>query len=73
MAKRLFHTGSTLRPRTVGEKAAIAEALRARVWPLLAQGRCKPAIDSVFPLAAAAEAHRRIESSAHFGKIVLKV
>ncbi|MGD1014857.1 MAG: NAD(P)H-quinone oxidoreductase [Roseiarcus sp.] len=73
MAKRLFHTGSTLRPRTVGEKAAIAEALRARVWPLLAQGRCKPVIDSVFPLAAAAEAHRRIESSAHFGKIVLTV
>jgi NADPH2:quinone reductase len=73
MAKRLFHTGSTLRPRSVGEKAAIAEALRAKVWPLLAQGRCKPAIDSIFPLAAAAEAHRRIESSAHFGKIVLTV
>jgi NADPH2:quinone reductase len=71
MAKRLFHTGSTLRPRSIGEKAAIAEALRAKVWPLLAQGRCKPAIDSVFPLAEAAEAHRRMESSAHIGKIVL--
>jgi NADPH:quinone reductase len=71
MAKRLFHTGSTLRPRTVGEKAAIAEALRAKVWPLLAEGRCKPVIDSLFPLAEAAEAHRRIESSAHVGKIVL--
>jgi NADPH2:quinone reductase len=71
MAKRLFHTGSMLRPLSVGEKAAIAEALRAKVWPLLAEGRCKPVIDSVFPLAEAAEAHRRMESSAHIGKIVL--
>jgi NADPH2:quinone reductase len=71
MAKRLFHTGSALRPRSVGQKAAIAEALRAKVWPLLADGRCKPVIDSVFPLAEAAEAHRRMESSAHIGKIVL--
>ncbi|MGD1035743.1 MAG: NAD(P)H-quinone oxidoreductase [Roseiarcus sp.] len=71
MAKRLRHTGSTLRPRSVAEKAAIAEALRAKVWPLLAEGRCKPVIDSVFPLAEAAEAHRRMEASAHIGKIVL--
>jgi len=71
MGKRLFHTGSMLRPRSVGEKAAIAEALRAKVWPLLAEGRCKPVIDSVFPLAEAAEAHRRMEASAHIGKIVL--
>ena len=71
MAKRLFLTGSTLRPRSVAEKAAIASALEARVWPLLAQGRCKPVIDSTFALADAAKAHERMESSAHFGKIVL--
>ncbi len=73
MAKRLCHTGSTLRPRSVAEKAAIAEALHAKVWPLLAEGRCKPVVDSVFPLAEAAKAHRRMESSAHVGKIVLTV
>jgi NADPH2:quinone reductase len=71
MVKRLFFTGSTLRSRNVAEKAAIAEALRAKVWPLLAQGRCKPVIDSLFPLAEAAKAHQRMESSAHVGKIVL--
>ncbi|THD48188.1 MAG: NAD(P)H-quinone oxidoreductase [Bradyrhizobium sp.] len=71
MAKRLTHTGSTLRPRSVGEKAKIAEALRAKVWPLLAAGRCKPVIDSSFPLAEAAAAHRRIDDPAHVGKIVL--
>ncbi len=73
MAKRLFHTGSTLRPRSVAEKAVIADALYAKVWPLLAQGRCKPVVDSVFPLAEAARAHQRMESSAHVGKIVLTV
>ena len=49
MAKRLVHTGSTLRPRSPAEKAVIAEALRAKVWPLLEAGRCRPVIDSVFP------------------------
>jgi NADPH2:quinone reductase len=73
MMKRLIHTGSTLRPRSVAEKAAIAEALREKVWPLLAAGRCKPLIDSTYPLAEAAKAHARMESSAHVGKIVLKV
>ena len=73
MVKRLVHTGSTLRPRSVVEKAGIADALRAKVWPLLAAGRCKPVIDSTFPLAEAAGAHARMESSAHFGKIVLTV
>ena len=73
MAKRLVHTGSTLRPRGVDEKAAIAEALREKVWPLLAQGRCKPIVDSTFRLADAAKAHARMESSAHVGKIVLEV
>lgn len=71
MMKRLHHTGSTLRPRSPAEKAVIADALRARVWPLLAAGRCKPIIDSTFPLAEVVKAHARIESSAHIGKIVL--
>ena len=73
MAKRLIQTGSTLRPRSAAEKAAIADALHAKVWPLLAEGRCKPVIDSVFPLADAAKAHERIESSGHIGKIVLTI
>ena len=73
MMKRLTHTGSTLRPRTIPEKAAIAAELEAKVWPLLAQGRCKPVIHARFPLAQAAEAHRLMESNAHIGKIVLTV
>jgi len=73
MIKRLVHTGSTLRPRSAAEKAIIADALFARVWPLLSEGRCKPVIDSTFPLAEAGKAHARIESSAHIGKIVLTV
>ena len=71
MAKRLVHTGSMLRPRSVAEKAAIADALREKVWPLIEAGRCKPVIDSVFPLGEVAKAHQRLESSAHIGKIVL--
>lgn len=73
MMKRLTHTGSTLRPRTIAEKAAIARELEAKVWPLLAEGRCKPVIHARFPLAQAAEAHRLMESNAHIGKIVLTV
>lgn len=71
MLKRLTHTGSTLRPRTIAEKAEIAADLEAKVWPLLAAGRCKPVIHATFPLAQAAEAHRLMESSTHVGKIVL--
>jgi NADPH2:quinone reductase len=71
MAKRLIHTGSTLRPRPPAEKAVIAESLRAKVWPLIEAGRCKPVIDSVFPLADVSKAHERIESAEHVGKIVL--
>jgi NADPH2:quinone reductase len=71
MVKRLVHTGSTLRPRSAAEKAVIAEALEAHVWPLLAAGRCKPVIDSTYPFQEAAKAHARMESSAHIGKIVL--
>lgn len=73
MLKRLTHTGSTLRPRTVAEKAAIAAELQEKVWPLLEAGRCKPQINATFPLVEAAEAHRLMESSAHIGKIVLTV
>ena len=73
MAKRLTLTGSTLRSRSVAEKAAIAEALRQRVWPLLASGAIRPVVNAIFPLGEAAEAHRLMESSRHIGKIVLKV
>jgi NADPH2:quinone reductase len=73
MLKRLTHTGSTLRPRTIAEKAAIARELEEKVWPLLTEGRCKPVVHARFPLAQAAEAHRLMESNAHIGKIVLTV
>jgi len=71
MAKRLTLTGSTLRPRSIAEKGAIAAALRAEVWPLIEAGRVKPVIHATFPLAQAAEAHALMESSAHVGKIIL--
>jgi NADPH2:quinone reductase len=71
MLKRLHHTGSTLRSRSVADKAAIARAIEADVLPLLAAGRVKPVIDSTFPFRQAAAAHARMESSAHIGKIVL--
>jgi NADPH2:quinone reductase len=71
MMKRLVHTGSTLRPRSVEEKAVIAEHLREKVWPLMEAGRCKPILDSHFLLEDADKAHARMESSAHIGKIVL--
>jgi len=71
MAKRLIHTGSTLRPRTVAEKAAIARGIEEQVWPLVTAGRIKPVIDSTYPLAQASAAHARMESSQHIGKIVL--
>ena len=73
MMKRLVHTGSTLRPRSPAEKAVIAEHLREKVWPLMEAGRCRPLIDSTFALEEADKAHMRMESSAHIGKIVLKV
>jgi NADPH2:quinone reductase len=73
MLKRLHHTGSTLRSRSVEDKGAIAGAVEAKVLPLIAAGRVKPVIDSTFPLREAAAAHARMESSAHIGKIVLTV
>jgi NADPH2:quinone reductase len=71
MLKRLTLPGSTLRPRTIPEKAAIAAALRERVWPLIEAGRVAPVMDRTFALDEAAAAHARMESSAHIGKIVL--
>jgi len=71
MLKRLTHTGSTLRARSVADKGAIARAVEAKVLPLIAAGRVKPVIDSTFPLREAGAAHARMESSQHIGKIVL--
>jgi NADPH2:quinone reductase len=71
MVKRLTHTGSTLRPRSNADKAAMVAAIEARVMPLLRDGKVKPVIDSTFPLEKAADAHRRMETSEHIGKIVL--
>jgi NADPH2:quinone reductase len=71
MFKRLTHTGSTLRARSVADKGAIARAVEVKVLPLIATGRVKPVIDSTFPLREAAAAHARMESSQHIGKIVL--
>ena len=73
MVKRLVLTGSTLRPRTVAQKGAIADALREKVWPLLAEGSVRPVIHTTFALDEAARAHALMESSAHIGKIVLTV
>lgn len=71
MGRRLTITGSTLRPRPVADKAAIAAALREQVWPLLESGAVKPIVHATFPLRDAAEAHRMMESSAHIGKLLL--
>jgi len=73
MLKRLTVSGSTLRPRSVEQKAQIAEELRQEVWPLLENGTVKPIIDSTYPLKKAAAAHARMESSQHIGKIMLEV
>jgi NADPH2:quinone reductase len=73
MVHRLTITGSTMRPRSAAEKAAIAAELRRNVWPLLEQGNSGPVIYKVFPLAEAAQAHALMESGVHIGKIMLKV
>lgn len=73
MLKRLTITGSTLRNREVAFKSAVAAALHSHVWPLFERGEIRPVIDSTFPLDQAVEAHRRLETSAHIGKIVLTV
>ena len=73
MRRRLTLTGSTLRPRSASFKALLTEEVLCNVWPFVAEGRLKPLIDSVFPMADAAAAHLRMESGAHMGKIVLTV
>jgi len=73
MLKRLTHTGSTLRARSVADKGAIARAVETNVLPLLASGRVRPVMDSTFALRKAADAHARMETSAHIGKIILTV
>jgi len=73
MQRRLTITGSTLRPRSVAEKGAIARALHEHVWPLLESGAVAPLVNARFPLRAAADAHRLMESNAHVGKIILIV
>jgi NADPH2:quinone reductase len=73
MIKRLHHTGSTLRPRSIEDKAAMVAAITERVLPWLAEGRIRPVMDSTFALKDAAKAHQRMETSQHIGKIVLAV
>ena len=73
MLKRLTVTGSTLRARPVEFKQSVAQSVRENVWPALESGAFEPIIDSTFPLAEAAKAHERIESSVHIGKIILTV
>ena len=72
LRRRLTITGSTLRPRPVAFKAAIARALQEKIWPLLAAGRIKPVIERVFDAGQAAEAHALMESNQHVGKILLR-
>ncbi len=71
LRKRLTITGSTLRPRSAAFKSQLAQSLREKVWPLIEAGRVRPVIDSELPAARAAEAHARMESNQHIGKIVL--
>ena len=71
LMKRVTLTGSTLRPRTVAQKAEIAAELREKVWPLLEIGKIRPVIHNTFPLEQAAEAHRLMEEGSHIGKIIL--
>ena len=73
MVKRLTFTGSTLRPRSVADKAQMASELKQNVWPMMEQGHCLPVIHQVFELEEAAQAHTLMESSTHIGKIMLKV
>jgi len=73
MQKRLVITGSTMRPRTTAEKGAIAQALQEQVWPLLSAGHAGPVIHATYELVDIAAAHRMLESSAHIGKVMLRV
>jgi len=72
LRRRLTITGSTLRPRSVDFKGAVARALRDQVWPLIAAGRIRPVLHRVLPAEEAAQAHALMESGQHVGKIVLR-
>ena len=72
-SKNLYLTGSRLRPRPIAEKGRLVSAVRKAVWPLIDSGDVKPIVDSTFPLRAAADAHRRMESGEHIGKVMLAV
>jgi len=73
MMKRLVVTGSTLRRRSVAEKTALRDQIEEHVWPLIEAGKIRPIVDRVFPLGEVAEAHRRMHSSSHIGKLLLQV
>jgi putative PIG3 family NAD(P)H quinone oxidoreductase len=73
LRQRLIVTGSTLRPRSADEKARLARAVEAEIWPLIAAGQVRPVIEAVFPLAEAAAAHARLEEGGHVGKVMLEV
>ena len=73
MRRRLTLTGSTLRPRDVAFKTLVSDELARTVWPHVEAGRLRPVIDRVFPLAQAADAHRRVEAGEHVGKVVLRI
>jgi putative PIG3 family NAD(P)H quinone oxidoreductase len=73
MRKQLRLSGSTMKARSFGEKARLAAAIERNVWPLLEAGKIRPLVDRVYPLAEAAEAHRRMEEGRHVGKILLKM
>ena len=73
MMKRLLVTGSTLRSRSIEEKSSLARAVEQEIWPLFNSGQIRPVIDSTFPLAQAADAHRLMESGRHIGKILLEI
>jgi NADPH:quinone reductase-like Zn-dependent oxidoreductase len=72
MLKRLHYTGSTLRSRPDAFKTQVARELEQKVWPLFASGKIRPVVNTVLPLAQAADAHRLMESGGHYGKIVLQ-
>lgn len=73
MVKRLVITGSTLRWRSVAEKTALRDQVEEQVWPLIEAGRIRPVVDRVFPLDQASEAHKRMHSSEHIGKLLLQI
>jgi NADPH2:quinone reductase len=73
LRRRLTITGSTLRPRPVAFKAAIAANLRQKIWPLVEAGKIRPVVHQVFPLEQAAAAHALMETGSHIGKIVLEI